>query len=50
MGHLERRFEAFLTARAREPEDLLEAMREWVRQGLEGLVGAAAAADLPWQE
>jgi hypothetical protein len=48
MTHLERRFEAFLAIRSQEPEELQESMREWLRQGLKGLVGAGAD-DLPWQ-
>jgi hypothetical protein len=52
MAHLERRFEAFLTARTQDPDELQETMRAWLRQGLEGLVGVGAGADadnLPWQ-
>jgi recombination associated protein RdgC len=50
MTHLERRFEAFLSARTQDPDELQEALRAWLRQGLEGLVGAGAGADdLPWQ-
>lgn len=49
MTHLEQRFQAFLAARAGHPEDLQEAMRAWLRQGLEGQV-EVTAADLPWRE
>jgi recombination associated protein RdgC len=50
MAHLEHRFEAFLNARAQEPEELQETLRGWLRQGLEALAGDEAAADVPWQE
>ena len=51
MAHLERRFEAFLTIRTGNPDELQEALRAWLRQGLDGLVGVAGgdADDLPWQ-
>jgi recombination associated protein RdgC len=49
MGHLERRFEAFLGERTQDPETMQETLKEWLRQGLKGLVGVAAD-DLPWQE
>jgi recombination associated protein RdgC len=46
--HLERRFGAFLNARTQDPDGLQHDLRAWVRQGLEGLVGASA--EPPWQE
>ena len=38
----------FLAARTQDPEQLQDELRAWLRQGLEGLVGAVAD-DLPWQ-
>ena len=45
-AHLERRFQAFLEARAQDSDGLEQALREWVRQGLAGLGGTEA----PWEE
>nr|WP_320131937.1 hypothetical protein [uncultured Holophaga sp.] len=46
-AHLERRFGAFLTLRAQEPEALEQALREWVKAGLQGVVGGEEA---PWED
>lgn len=42
-GHLERRFQAFLEARAADPEGMEKAMRDWVGQSLSGVEG------VPWE-
>ena len=50
-AHLERRFQAFLTIRAQEPEELQDRLRTWLIAGLEGLAegGAAATDEVPWE-
>jgi hypothetical protein len=45
LAHLERRFQAFLEARATGPEEMGEALRGWLRQGLAG----PALDEAPWQ-
>ncbi|BDU72475.1 hypothetical protein [Mesoterricola silvestris] len=44
-SHLERRFQAFLEARAQDPEAMEESMREWVRASLAGVSGE----EVPWE-
>ncbi len=44
-SHLERRFQAFLEARAQDPEEMAESMREWIRGSLAGIAGE----DVPWE-
>ncbi|MBI4914116.1 MAG: hypothetical protein HY823_15415 [Acidobacteria bacterium] len=45
LGHLERRFKAFLETRTAQAAPLEEALRAWVRAGLEDGAGEA-----PWEE
>jgi hypothetical protein len=45
LAHLERRFQAFLEARATGPEEMGEALRGWLRQGLTG----PGLDEAPWQ-
>jgi hypothetical protein len=46
--HLERRFQAFLTVRAQDPDDLQETLRSWLQAGLESLA-TAASDEVPWE-
>jgi hypothetical protein len=47
-AHLERRFQAFLTVRAQDPDELQDTLRTWLRAGLESLE-TAAPGDVPWE-
>lgn len=46
LGHLERRYLAFLELRARDSEALADQMRTWITRGLAGEIGESA----PWEE
>lgn len=46
IGHLERRFSAFLEIRTRDAEGLEASLCEWVRSGLSGV----SSDEVPWEE
>ncbi len=46
LGHLERRFAAFLELRTQDPSGLETSLCEWVRSGLSGI----SAGEVPWEE
>ncbi len=43
-AHLERRFTRFLELRAADPEQMEDELKDWVRQGLQGV-----SDEVPWQ-
>lgn len=47
VGHLERRFKAFLHHRSEDPEGLQAELRTWVRTSLGGV--AATEDEVPWE-